>query len=455
MEVTEGDLDPFLYITDETTEERVITSSANAQSLDGQRVISIRNLMLDSTGNYTITATRLGEALGATTGSYRLSIEPGIENVMSDTRQDAMIFDSEVVGATIDTGQKDAWYFDGIREQQVTVVVSDVSEGASQDGTSNEFSIDLQTYANDQWQSLTKSDSSLGEARFVNFPLPSSGRFAIVIESSEQLVYQLTLAGAGGTRDQDLPCQEPPPQCPSISPLGGAGIPLSNEVPASGSITAANPAIAYQFIALESNVITIEMQRTGGDLDTFLGLADVRGDILARDEGFDPGSSAINNFQISESGCYFAFASRAGVGDGTTEGTFIITVSGIPAAPGPVIPEPPNDITFGRDITPGDTVRGTIDNVDWQIAYRFQSEGGGSFTAIATRSEGTFNPALILLDSQGNEIDAVTANFVGNASNPLTFVAEADSFYFIVVRREDGESGSSSGDFSLTITPAN
>lgn len=514
MEVMNGTLDPFLYVTDQATSRRITTTSSNDQTADGRRLITIKNLPLQSDGNYSITVTRLGEARGSTAGSYRLSIEPGFQNIVEGNRQDALIYDGEVVGA-VGGGMSDGWYFEGRAGQIVTIVGSRSTEDtlsllaikatiAGPMGLANLYEnasggeiissltnggivevFELQgtrrrvrtaqgligwvsamalrqitdpnagimsvlfSYNGESWQSLTEATGD-SEARITNFTLPASGQYAIIV--SEEGAYNLTLAGAGGERLAELPCQQPPPECPAMTPLDTVGIPLSNEMPASGSISGASPVVVFQFTALKDNNIDILMQRTGGDLDTFLGLADLRGDLLARNDGFDPASSSISGFTIPADGCYFVYASRSGVGGGTTQGTFTLTVSGIPVDKSQIKPEPPASIELARDINPGETAPGTITNDSWRVAYRFRAEAGGTFTATATRGEnGDLVPGLALLAANGTQIDMVTANFVGNASNPLTFTAEADTYYFIVVQREDGADGTSSGDFTLTL----
>jgi len=450
LEVVGDTLDPFLYVTDQTTEQRIITSSSNEQTVNGRRVINIRNLVLGSDGLYTISVTRLGEARGSSTGGYNLSLEPGMETVLEDSRQDAPIYDSEVVRGQLLTDSSDAWYFDGTTRQQVTIVVHDVSET----GASASFSVVLQAYANNTWTEQTTISSTQGEARLINYTLPSSARYAIVIQTTTSgLTYELTLAGAGGNRNNDLPCIQPPEQCPATSPIGTAGTPLINEVPVAGNITAASPVSVYQFTAFEDDEVIIQMQRTGGDLDTFLGLSDTRGNILVRDDGFDPSSSAIRGFPLPSDGCYFVYASRAGVADGTTEGTFTLTASGIPVDPSQVLPVPPTGVTFERDINLGETANGTITNEEWRIAFRFRADADGTFTATATRAgDGSMlTPSLALYDAQFDLLDQVTANFVGNASNPLTFTGRAGAYYFVVVQREGGASGMTSGDFTVNV----
>lgn len=454
LQVLSGNLDPFVYITDDTSKTRILTSAAT--ETEDTPSIRIANFKLPSDGTYTLTATRLGEQNGTSTGTYSLSLEPGLENVYVagelNANLDAMLYDGEVVTGEVPVAfQYDAWYFEGRRGDRITAVIR------SLDGSSLTGDLTLFGLGETEWAEQTSAVVANGtELRLDNFELPANGLYVLRVRPTFTPFssYQLTLGGSGGTRPELPKCRTVVAKCPAVSPLGVPAETIFNEVPAFGNITASSPALAYQFNVFQGDVVSIRMERTGGNLDTFLGLADERGNVLARDSGFDPARSAINSFSIPADGCYFVYASREGVGDGTTEGTFIVTATGIPAGEVSNVPQPPPDIAFGRDIAPGETAIGTIADDRVQVAYRFRAETTGTYSAIATRSGGNLAPGIILYDASFNQLDAVTANFVGNASNPLTFKAEAGVYYFIVVQREGGAAGASSGDFTLSVVPS-
>jgi hypothetical protein len=464
MEVTDGTLDPFLYVTDTTTGQRLASASAN--DIGGQRVVTIKNLPLNSDGNYVITATRLGEATGTSAGSYRLSLEPGLGNAISsdddyaamwNILHEARIYDGEVLRSRIpNISSLDIWYFEGQRGQLITIVMRGI-EGT--EVVHNRHYISLWKYSNNEWMGEDYYTYDTGgvndqSIRITNHTLSATGTFAVAVstQGAELENYEITLAGAGGTRPELPECGGPAPECPATSPLGAAAALLTADVPVDGGITGASPIVPYQFVALEGDVVTVNMQRTGGDLDTFLGLADGRGNVLARDSGFDPAASAINQFVIPADGCYFVYASREDVSDGTTEGTFMVTVTGI-AGSGGAAPQPPAGVTFGGDIGAGESVVGSIGTGDWQVAYRLKGDGS-TYTATATRDTGDLKPAIALLDVNFNQLDYVTANFAGNASNPLTIQTEPGAYYFVVIQREDGEAGTTAGDFTFQLSAA-
>jgi len=454
MEVTQGSLDPILYVVDETTGNRML--SASAEMIGDARGVHLTNLLLPSDGDYTLTVTRLGEANGTTIGSYRLSLEPGLANVyvagQLPANQDARIYDSEVVRGSIPVAfQYDSWYFDGQRGEALTAAVRGI------DGTMLTGDLTLFAFLDNAWVEQTNVSGDNGaELRLNNYSLPVTGMYALRIRPTFTPFnsYELTFGGTGGHRPELPRCRAAIAQCPEMSPLGAPTQLVFNNTPVFGRISDATPAIAYGFSSIAGDVVSVTMERTGGDLDTFMGLADGRGNLMARDAGFDPARSSINGFEVPADGCYFIYASREGVGDGTTEGTFIVTATGIPEGDQPDIPQPPDDITFGRDIAPGETAIGNISGDAYQIAYRFRTDTADTYTAIATRNSENLTPSVALYDAEFNLIDQVTANFVGNASNPLTFEAEAGVYYFIVVQREGGTNGTSAGDFTLSVVPS-
>jgi len=454
MEVTDGTLDPIVYVIDETTGDRML--SASAVAVGNSRGVNLSNVALPSDGEYTLVVTRLGESNGTTTGSYQLSLEPGLANVFVagqlPANQDARIYDSEVVRGTIPVAfQYDSWYFEGLRGQALTALVRTI------DGSTVTGDLTLFTFIDNAWAEQTAISSDGGfELRLNNYSLPVSGAYALRVRPTFAPFnqYELTFGGSGGERPELPRCREAIAQCPDMSPLGASTQLIFNNVPALGSISAATPAIAYGFSSINGDVVNVTMERTGGNLDTFMGLADVRGNLLARDAGFDPARSIINAFEIPADGCYFIYASREGVGDGTTEGTFIVTATGIPEGDMPIVPQVPTGESFGRDIASGETAVGNISGDAYRIAYRFRTDTADTYTAIATRNTENLVPGVALYDAEFNLIEQVTANFVGNASNPLTFEAEAGVYYFIVVQREGGVSGTSNGDFTLSVVPS-
>lgn len=457
MAVTDGSLDPFLYVTDGQTGERLVSGSAN--DLSNQKIVTIQEF-LKTDGSHVITATRLGEAMGSSTGSYRLTLELGPPVKLSQVYEDGdnsytqfnhLIYDGAVVRGSIPAGRHfDAWYFQGSAGQRVTAVLTGVQDTQLvPDDTI--LAIWWNNVERNRWDQVAAIGAVNGnEMRLINYGLPSNGDYMVVVDANDTPLsnYQLTFAGAGGPRPDPPPCGDPLPSCPATSPLGVPASQILNIVPQSGGVTVSTPIVPFQFPAFANNSVSVTMQRTGGNLDTLLGILDQNGNVLVRDESTDPAKSVIANFTIPADGCYYIFASREDVDAGTTEGTFSIVAQGIPQ--GDDTPQPPRDMAFGGDINSGETATQTITSDNWRVAYRFRADGK-TYRAIATRINGDLKPGLMLLDAEHNPISQVSASFAGNVSNPLVFATQEGAYYFIVVQREGGVGGTNSGDFTLTV----
>lgn len=459
MTVTEGSLEPFIYITNEATGVRILSSTANVVDEQATVIVRIDDEDLDEGVSYSITVTRLGEATGPTTGSYRMTLEQtaaaGLgkwDNSIAEFH--ANIYDGEIVsGGIYQDDRLDAWYFSGREGDTVTIIVRAVGDTAFSYYDQFVYLAVLDRTYN-RWTRLAEVGSSDGsEMKIEHATLTSTEDYVIAVRAYDGPVppYELFLAGSGGTRPNPLSCTSPLPPCPVNSPLGTPAITLLNNEPVTGGINVVDFISTYQFSAYEGDVVTITMQRIGGDLDTLLGLVDSGGNILARDESDDPALSTLNRVTIGADGCYFVYAAREGIDAGTTEGTYTLTATGIPQ--GNNVPQPPADIPFIGDIEATISAAGAISSDDWQAAYRFEATETGPYVIQAVRVSGDLKPTVRLLNGDLEEISYVSANFAGNASNVLTINANEGEYYFIVVEREGGATGPSNGEFSLTITP--
>jgi hypothetical protein len=562
METADGNLEPFVYVTDPITGQRI--GSSSGLNIGGRNIATL-SLSLGSTGDYVITATRVGEGNGASAGSYRISLEPGAANPMSVTaiRQDVteraitngLIYDGEIARAQLPlasaASEFAAWHFEGQQGQRINTVLR-AAVGSSLQGAR----LELYALVNGKWHLQTSTDATdfVSEARISNFELIASGPYALVVsmvgvmnyggrlsathtgsgrfdrwafygnsgdtitisynstavpsvympllnatgdridfmnstsgaggvqnrsldsngmyyvdvrnDSSaggqynltltnntgtfRPIEYEISLSGAGGTRPPLPECQEVIPTCDTASPLGIAAIPITS-TNLSGSVSGATPIVPYVFPAFEGSAVSLTMQRSGGDLDTFVVLADQNGNVINRAPGLDPSVAAINNYRIPATGCYFVFATREGAGDGTTEGTYTLSVAGIEIDGDSC--DVPSGIRLGGDLNASGGVEDeSISGGDWRVAFRLQTSEAGVLTAQARRNSGDLTPAIALLDGAGAQISYASGNILGDASNPLSINAEPEGCYFIVVQREDGETGSTSGDFTLTLT---
>jgi len=109
-----------------------------------------------------------------------------------------------------------------------------------------------------------------------------------------------------------------------------AATPIAREVPVLGEIRNAEPFLTYSFTGAANELISVNMQAIGPNLDTLLQIVDPAGKVVnVNDDAFSGTTdSAIVNARLLSSGTYTIIATRYAKELGGTEGQFQITLSG-------------------------------------------------------------------------------------------------------------------------------
>jgi len=109
-----------------------------------------------------------------------------------------------------------------------------------------------------------------------------------------------------------------------------AATPIAREVPVLGEIRNAEPFLTYSFTGAANELISVNMQAIGPNLDTLLQIVDPAGKVVnVNDDAFGGTTdSAIVNARLLSSGTYTIIATRYAKELGGTEGQFQITLSG-------------------------------------------------------------------------------------------------------------------------------
>jgi hypothetical protein len=191
MEATEGNLDPFVFITEESTGERIVSGSSNV--LDGRRVVILRT-GLPSDGTYVITATRLGEAAGTTSGEYRLTLEQvsffGLSSWDgSATEFHANIYDGNIVTNIISgRGRVHAWYFTG-RSGDVINIRWNATNGGEFINNEQKLHIGWVNTERDRWDTVVEGVSASGtQIQLINYRLSNDGTYVIALEAEDNTI---------------------------------------------------------------------------------------------------------------------------------------------------------------------------------------------------------------------------------------------------------------------------
>lgn len=101
----------------------------------------------------------------------------------------------------------------------------------------------------------------------------------------------------------------------------------------------------------------------------------------------------------------------------------------------------------------GQTITGEITNSRFEVEYTFSGSAGDVIVVQMSRTTttgGLENPEIVLLDSQ-NELLASTARSFAYARAVLYAELPASGSYVILATRRDGRSGTSVGEFELSL----
>ena len=266
-------------------------------------------------------------------------------------------------------------------------------------------------------------DSTFGltNARIVRFPLPVDGTYTILAMRSSDVngAFTLVLKGTKGTAVDKLEF--------------GKAI--------TGKVTDSAVKATYQLVGVQGDLITITTQASGGDLIPFVILLGPDGDQLATS---DPKAKIktvrITRFLLRDDGTYTVQVTRIGQDSGTTTGNFRLTVT--------LVAE--NTI-----MTYGDTVQGAINNDAFEVNYIFSATKGDLMTITMKRADGDLASSLTLFDPNGKKVasnDGATGNGLSDGDAQISrFRIPTTGNYIIVASRVDGETGTSSGTFSLEL----
>lgn len=226
-----------------------------------------------------------------------------------------------------------------------------------------------------------------------------------------------------------------------------------------GQIDIATPSVFYVFEAAAGDVVTITMIVTGGELDPFLILSDAAQTPLTTDDNSSGGVNARLAFTIPTAGRYLIRATHSGGVPPEEGGAFSLNLT---AAVGDVTPLanadqtatdlPPQvqgDTTRLLPVTPGATVR---DSLDRQVALRFywfEAAAGDQVTVIPEQLA-DFQPLFVLYDGSFTELQRAEPG-----AGLRTRLAQGGVFFLVVALPDTGSAGGGYGFvYDLSGNPA-
>ena len=208
----------------------------------------------------------------------------------------------------------------------------------------------------------------------------------------------------------------------------------------SGRLDDDNPRDVFTVEGLRGEVIRFELVATDGDLDPVLSVFDNRGGLTLHRDDSAAGLGALHDLTMEKTGRYFVVVARFGYGLGSTAGAYELrmTRKGVLSED-------------GSNLRYNDSVIGAISDTNAEVFYTFQAEQGDILTISMSRSSGTLDPYLQVVDSDRFEI-ASNDDYSRDTRNARIegLIIERSGAYIIVATRYDDSAGS----FVLSIEEA-
>ena len=400
MERLSGDLDSYLQLIGPDGE--VLTEDDDS---GGELNARIWWFALPEDGTYTIVATRYGEAEGATSGEFRLTLREG------QSQSNSLGYGDQVTGELSDAHFEDYWVFEGTAGDLITI---------SMERTSG----DLDSYLlllDPAGRRVAEDDDSGGElnARIGALALPEDGSYTIIATR---------LGGADGTGSGEylLTLDLVPPE--DTTPVGS----LRYGESVNGEISHADYSDYWTFEGEQGDVVIITMMAENTGLDSYLSLLGPDGAEIASDDDSAGELNALLIVPLPASGTYTILATRFGHIAGTSEGSYRLSLQRAEQL---------------RTISPGQTVTGQITESEPFSLWRLEGTSGDVVSISMTALEGGLDPYLQLIAPSGNVL--VADDDSGGNLNALIAGVELpeDGTYLIVATRYGG-----TGRFELGVT---
>jgi hypothetical protein len=404
LTVTRGDLDATLALFGPAGDLVVQRDEG-----PDPRALSVQ-LRLTSSGVHRLVAARFGHGIGSTAGDFSLTID----RVGVSAESGSALRFGDTVANSITESQPEVYYSFRARRGDLISLVMRRDAG----------NLDpLLRVVDANRRILIEVDDTEGrpDARIERWLVPDDAQYLIVATRY------------GGTGTFLLTLDRVPE-----SALGNApesAIRLFDARSDERELTAERYQIWYIFEARADDLITLNLNRTSGNLDPFLVLLDSNLTELAVHDDIVDGTqrdSLISGYRIPSDGFYFAIATRFERQAGTTIGRYRLTLTREGNAFDTVDPEI-------ERITYNSSVGGLLNAAITERRYAFYGNGGDTITAVVNRVDGDLAPTIRLIDEAGGTILEGNAA-AANAVIPRITLPQS-GLYTLVIGRESGAGG--------------
>ena len=407
LTATDGDLDPVLGVFDEGGRMALYHDDSG-----GTTGVAF-DLTMERTGRYFVVVGRFGYSQGTTDGAYDLRMTR--KGVLSE-RGSTLRYGDSVIGTISNTNAEVYYTFQA--EQGDILTISMVRSS----GTLDPF---LRVVDGDRFVIAENDDqhSETRNARIERLIIERGGAYIVMAtrydDSSGSFVLSIEEAEHSGTGSTRL-----------------APLPIGYGEARTSTLSHAQFERFYAFQASADDLITIDMARGGGDLDSYLILTDSGYTPLAEDDDSGDGQNArIIDFRVPADGKYHIIATRYDFSAGTTLGEYRLSLDILDDS---LVEVPPGAVSleFGTSVT------GVISEDNQADVYAFYGRQGEVVSISMTRVDGNLDAFLELLNVN-QEIVTRNDDRAANDQNALIdhFALPATGAYYIRARRYAGTDG--------------
>ncbi|NPV67006.1 MAG: hypothetical protein HPY64_07670 [Anaerolineae bacterium] len=366
---------------------------------------------------------------------------PGILSIQVQTAaapggEASLAYGDAVRGAINNATYSQDWTFMGNAGDVITITMQTVT------GDLDPYLYLLDAAGNELAYNDDAEDTSIGQynAQIARFTLPATGLYTIRAtrfaeeSGTSSGDYRLRLEAGGVAQPGGAPAT-----------IGGGSISIGQTV--TGQINNTTYEQDWTFDGTAGDTVTVTMISTGGDLDPYLSLLDSAGmELVSNDDSVIPLRNSLDSqlsFILPATGRYVIRASRFAGSDGSSSGTYELTLS----AGGPFSSSTPISIN--------QTVTGEISNTSFGQVWSFEGQAGQVVVITMRATSGDLDSTLTLMDATGATLD-----YNDDAEDPAVggynaqiprYTLPASGTYYIYAARYGGQSGSTSGLYELTL----
>ncbi len=431
VERTDGNLLPTVSILDAS--DKPISQSNVDQT---GAAADIENFKLPNAGDYKVLVQRANADKGVTKGKYSILITPlatAEDNPNNTVVLGDATYDKPINGEITST----QWY----QRYTFTANGQDVIRISAKRTGGTLFPEIEVLDANGASLNKGYTDDSGGRATLEKVKLPSAGQYTIAVTRASRFggattgTYQLdvTLVGAG----EDNPILAAAPGTATYS----------SEF--KGTINA----VWYQDWTLtteSADLISISVTRTSGDLIPQITLLGGSGQEVTRTNASPTGdSAAIRRYQLRTAGTFTIRVWRTQGKNGITSGDYSLKVELVGSGEGSA-----NLADKGNTIENGQPQTGTLTGTRWMETYTYKGTQGDKIDIVVNRTDGTLIPHIEIQDSNGQRLRSSALSDSRDSASIVSYTLPGNADYKIVVSRDGGQTGYTTGGYSVSVSPS-